>query len=251
MGGPAPVEVTLLAQCRVALLDADAATALLAERDPGMPLAYAVSINAQILVLAGRDGALAAAHEAAWLRLNDSRVLARLQRWTGGDAVPVAAGSDITRLLLERVIQPEDPVTIIGGGPELLPALRARFGLRHMAQHVPPMGFGAMPEARAAAIAFARARPARFLFVATGAPRSEALLAQMVAEGGVTGTGLAVGSGLLFAVGLTRRAPGWMQRLGLEWLHRAWTEPLRLGRRYASDFPPLLGIAWRAWRSRP
>lgn len=242
-------EITLLGEARVADLDAEAATALIAARDAALPLAYVVSINAQIMILAGdaRNG-LAAAHAGAWLRLNDSRVLARLQRLSAGAPVPVAAGSDITRLLLERVIRPEDPITIIGGGPEIVPALRARFGLLHVAQHEPPMGFGAMPEARAAAVAFARAHPARFLFVATGAPRSEVLMAQMVAEGGVTGTGLAVGSGLLFAVGLTNRAPAWMQRMGLEWLHRAWTEPMRLGRRYVQDVPPLLRLTWRAWR---
>lgn len=239
----------LMGQSPITPLDAAAAMALIAARDPALPLAYVVSINAQILILAGNTAnGLAATHAGAWLRLNDSRVLARLHRLTGGGEVPVAAGSDITRMLLERVIRPDDPITIIGGGPELLPALRARFGLTRLAQHEPPMGFAAMPEARAAAIAFARAHPARFVFVATGAPRSELLLAQMVAEGGVTGTGLAVGSGLLFAAGLTRRAPGWMQRAGLEWLHRAWTEPLRLGRRYAQDVPPLLRLCWRAWR---
>ncbi|WP_431301480.1 WecB/TagA/CpsF family glycosyltransferase [Sediminicoccus sp. BL-A-41-H5] len=242
-------EITLLRAASVADLDAEAATALIAARDPALPLAYVVSVNAQIMILAEESAnGLAAAHAGAWLRLNDSRVLARLQRLVGGEAVPVAAGSDITRLLLERVIRPEDPITIIGGGPEIVAALRARFGLTQVAQHEPPMGFAAIPEARAAAVAFARAHPARFLFVATGAPRSELLMAQMVAEGGVTGVGLAVGSGLLFAVGLTRRAPEWMQRAGLEWLHRAWTEPMRLGRRYAADLPPLLRLTWRAWR---
>ncbi len=238
-----------MGQSPITPLDAAAAMALIAARDPALPLAYVVSVNVQILILVGNTAnGLAGAHAGAWLRLNDSRVLARLHRLTGGGEVPVAAGSDITRMLLDEVIRPDDPITIIGGGPELVPALRARFGLTRLAQHEPPMGFAAMPEARAAAIAFARAHPARFVFVATGAPRSELLLAQMVAEGGVTGTGLAVGSGLLFAVGLTQRAPVWMQRAGLEWLHRAWTEPLRLGRRYAQDVPPLLRLCWRAWR---
>jgi exopolysaccharide biosynthesis WecB/TagA/CpsF family protein len=244
-------EANLLAQSPVTPLDAEAALALIAARDPALPLAYVISINVQIMILASRpETGLARAHAAAWLRLNDSRVLARLHRAISGEAVPLAAGSDITRLLLERVIQRGDAITIIGGGPELLPALRARFGLTRVVQHEPPMGYAAMPEARAAAIAFARAHPARFLFIATGAPRSESLLAQMVEEGGVTGVGLAIGSGLLFAVGLTARASGWMQRAGLEWLHRAMTDPFRLGWRYVQDVPPLLRLAWRAWRLR-
>jgi len=185
---------------------------------------------------------------AAWLRLNDSRVVARLHRWATGQSVPLAAGSDITQHLLETAIQPDDPITIIGGGPELVPALVARFGLTCVAQHEPPMGYISQPEAREAAIRFAQSHPARFLFIATGAPRSEILMTEIQARGGVTGVGLCVGSGLLFAVGLTRRAPAWMRSAGLEWLHRAWTDPWRLGRRYASDLPALLRLAWRARR---
>ncbi|MBV8976637.1 MAG: WecB/TagA/CpsF family glycosyltransferase [Alphaproteobacteria bacterium] len=40
-----------------------------------------------------------------------------------------------------------------------------------------------------------------------------------------------------FAAGIYRRAPGWMQRLGLEWLHRLWREPKRLFWRYALTNP--------------
>lgn len=244
-------EVLLLAQSPVTPLDTEAATAQIAARDPALPLVFVVSINAQIMILASRpESGLAFAHGKAWLRLNDSRVLAALHRRIAGASVPIAAGSDITQRLLDSVIQPADPITVIGGGPLLLPALREKFGLERVVQHEPPMGFINLPEARAAAIRFVQEHPARFVFVATGAPRSEILLAAMQEAGGVTGVGLAIGSGLLFTVGLTRRAPAWMQRWSLEWLHRAWSEPMRLGRRYAQDLPPLLRLAWRAWHQQ-
>jgi len=40
-----------------------------------------------------------------------------------------------------------------------------------------------------------------------------------------------------FATGAYRRAPEWMQRTGLEWLHRLWREPKRLFWRYAVTNP--------------
>jgi exopolysaccharide biosynthesis WecB/TagA/CpsF family protein len=40
-----------------------------------------------------------------------------------------------------------------------------------------------------------------------------------------------------FAAGTYRRAPGWMQRTGLEWLHRLCREPRRLFWRYAITNP--------------
>lgn len=244
-----PETILLLGQDEVTPVDAQGAVALMAARDPGLPFTYIVPINAQVMVLGSRaETGLAPAMAAAWMRLNDSQVLSRLHRWATGVSVPVAPGSDVAQMLLRQVIQPEDPITIIGGGPLLVPALRETYGLRRVAQHEPPMGYIRSPEAREAAIRFAEAHPARFVFVATGAPRSEILMAEMQARGSVTGLGIAVGSGLLFSVGLTRRAPDWMRRAGIEWLHRAWTEPMRLGRRYAEDLPPLLRLTLRARR---
>ena len=52
---------------------------------------------------------------------------------------------------------------------------------------------------------------------------------------------LGIGGSLDFLVGETVRAPEWMQRSGLEWVHRLVSEPARLGPRYARDlvrFPP-------------
>ena len=244
-------EIRLLGRAPVAPLDLAAATAAIAARDPGAPFAPVVTINAQILLLAEDPATgLRAAHEAAWLRLNDSGILSRLHRWALGEAVPVAAGSDLCVALLNGVIRPDDAVTIIGGGPEIVPALRARFGLRQLAQHEPPMGYFDDAAAREDAIRFIERHPARITFVATGAPRSERLMQAVAARGRATGVGIAVGSGLLFAVDLTPRAPGWMRRHGLEWLHRAWTEPRRLGKRYAADLLPLIRLAVAARRGR-
>ena len=38
---------------------------------------------------------------------------------------------------------------------------------------------------------------------------------------------MGVGGAFDFVAGVTRRAPRWLQRLGLEWLHRLVREPWR------------------------
>jgi N-acetylglucosaminyldiphosphoundecaprenol N-acetyl-beta-D-mannosaminyltransferase len=43
---------------------------------------------------------------------------------------------------------------------------------------------------------------------------------------------LGVGAAFDFHAGTVKRAPFWMQRSGLEWLHRLLSEPRRLWRRY-------------------
>src|SRR5262249_39263108 len=42
-------------------------------------------------------------------------------------------------------------------------------------------------------------------------------------------------SSLAFYAGEVRRAPAWMSRCGLEWIHRLGREPRRLWRRYLVD----------------
>ena len=69
------------------------------------------------------------------------------------------------------------------------------------------------------------------LWIGLGAPKqnfvAEELRAQCAAPVIIT-----IGAAFDFASGAKRRAPSWMQRVGLEWLFRLIQEPRRLGRRY-------------------
>ena len=49
---------------------------------------------------------------------------------------------------------------------------------------------------------------------------------------------LGVGVSFSFVAGDVQRAPLWMQRAGLEWLHRLQQEPARLAKRYLHDDLP-------------
>ena len=104
------------------------------------------------------------------------------------------------------------------------------------------MGFENDPVAFAAAVAFVRDRPARFVFLAVGSPRQERLAAAIAAAGDATGTGLCVGASLEFLAGARRRAPCFMQRVGMEWLFRLATDPRRLLRRYLVDSPMVIAL---------
>jgi exopolysaccharide biosynthesis WecB/TagA/CpsF family protein len=120
--------------------------------------------------------------------------------------------------------------------------LRARFGLRRLAHHNPPMGFIRDPAAIAACLDFVRRQPARYILLCVGSPQQEMLAAQIAAAEGTTGIGLCVGSALDFVAGVKRRAPVWMQRAHLEWLHRLAREPGRLWRRTILGFFPLVAV---------
>lgn len=80
-----------------------------------------------------------------------------------------------------------------------------------------------------------------FLFVALGCPKQEMWVARNQHRIGVP-VCMGVGSVLDVLAGRFKRAPGWMQRGGIEWVYRLGQEPGRLWRRYLiGDLP----VFWR------
>ena len=92
----------------------------------------------------------------------------------------------------------------------------------------------------------ARVREARphILLVAYGAPAQDKWIARNLARLDVP-VCMGVGGALDFIAGVAMRAPAWMQRLGLEWLHRLWHEPWRWRRMLA-----LPTFVWLVMRER-
>jgi exopolysaccharide biosynthesis WecB/TagA/CpsF family protein len=241
---PAAPRVRLLG-CDFADASLAAVLAGLAARDPAAAFTYVATPNADHLVRLARDPALRPLYDQAGLLLLDSRVVRRLAGLLGLAAPAVVTGSDLTAALFQQVVRPDDAVTVIGAAPEQIAALSGRHGLRRVAHHNPPMGFDRDPAQVAACVAFMRAHPARFVFLAVGSPRQEFLAHALAAGGGATGTGLCIGASIDFLTGQQARAPGWMQRAGLEWAHRLASDPARLARRYLIDNPPILRLLVR------
>ena len=76
------------------------------------------------------------------------------------------------------------------------------------------------------------------LFVGLGCPKQERWMAQNFRDANCTMVG--VGAAFDFISGNKARAPIWMQRSGLEWVHRLLDEPSRLWRRYLINNPRFL-----------
>lgn len=221
----------------------------LAGRPAEASFAYVVTPNADHLVRLARTPALRPLYDAAWLRLLDSRVVARLARAVGLVPPPVVTGSDLTAAIFAALLRPEEPVTVLGAEPAVLARVTARYGLRRVAHHNPPMGFDRDPAALAAALAFVEANPARFTFLAVGSPRQEKVAALLAERGVARGIGLCIGASLLFLAGEERRAPRMLQRAGLEWAWRLSQDPRRLAGRYW-DSTAVLGLLWKERKAR-
>jgi len=224
------------------LLDAgpQAVAALLAARPAGAAFAYLVTPNADHFVRLAREQALRPLYEQAAWRTLDSRAVALAAGMLGLAPPAVATGADILAALLERHLRGGDRLTVIGLCPQGVAVLRLRLPGVEIAHHLPPPGLAGNPAACREAVAFALAHPARFTFFALGSPLQESLAQATKSGAGATGTGLCIGAGLDFWTGVTRRAPPWMRRIGLEWVFRLLQNPERLWRRYLVVDPAIL-----------
>lgn len=212
-----------------------------------LPFAYVATPNVDHVVGLAQEPARRALYTRAWMLLNDSHVLAALAK-RAGLKLPVATGADLAARLFNEVIDPSEPVTIIGGDRVDVEALKSKFGLCDVRWHKPPLSLKEKPAAIVRAAAFAAQQNSRFTFICVGAPQQEMVAYAIAERGDACGVGLCVGAGLDFLTGKVARAPAWMRRCGLEWLHRLLREPGRLWRRYLIDGPKVFSLfaAWRA-----
>lgn len=160
-------------------------------------------------------------------------------------------GADLFVRLCEHGAREHRSLLLVGGQPGQEDSIRQAFQQHYpgLTIHViaPAMGFDPLG-AEAQQIAHqARQLKADLIAVCLGFPRQErwALEFAPTLERGVV---LCVGAAMEFAIGLKPRAPGWVQRSGLEWIWRLASDPRRLWRRYLVDDRKFLGIFWREWR---
>ena len=208
---------------------------IVAARPADQPFVYVTTPNVDHVVRLGRnDPTLRPLYENAFLTVCDSRILAALSD-VAGDNLPVTTGADLTDKLLRSSIASTDTVNIIGADADVVLRLRARFRLNHTNFFKAPMGLNRRPEEIERCVDFIERYPARYTFLAVGSPQQEKIALGALRRGTATGIGLCIGTALQFSAGVIPRAPRWVQKLHLEWLHRLAQEPRRLARRYLVD----------------
>lgn len=207
---------------------------------------YVVTPNVDHLIRLHEDAEFRGLYADAGYVLLDSRFLSHLLRFLRGLHLPVCTGSDLTATLFEQVIVPDDNLVLIGGSAEQAAALAARYGLRRLAHHNPPMNFIRDPEAVETCLRFIEAQgPFRFCLLAIGSPQQEIIAHKLMERGRARGLALCVGASIDFLMGTAARAPLWMQSSGLEWVHRLTQAPGRMAKRYLLRGPRVFSLLRR------
>ena len=215
------------------------ATALVIDSAVSERGGYACLCNVHVLETAHRDPLVMAALDDAKVVFPDGTPIVWAQRASYRDGAPFdrIAGPD----LMERVLR-DGRVhgmrhALYGSTEDVVGRLRATVARRYpgaeiVASVTPPFGEQTEEEVTKQVEAIRASRP-HVVWIALGAPRQElwaAKYAPLLEPAFV----VAVGAAFDFLAGVKPRAPRWMRRAGLEWLHRLSLEPARLGRRYVT-----------------
>jgi N-acetylglucosaminyldiphosphoundecaprenol N-acetyl-beta-D-mannosaminyltransferase len=209
---------------------------------------YVVTPNVQHTMVFQENAAFREAYSRASLVIADGLPLVLSSRLFGTPLPERVAGSDLLPLLFDRTGPERSPsVFLLGAGPGI--GERAAAEVRRRWQHVriagtysPPSGFERDDAENRRILELVREAQPDVLVVGLGAPKQELWTYRFRNEIRAK-VALCIGGSIDFLAGTKARAPHWMRRVGLEWVHRAATEPKRLGRRYAEHavlFPMLL-----------
>jgi N-acetylglucosaminyldiphosphoundecaprenol N-acetyl-beta-D-mannosaminyltransferase len=188
------------------------------------------------------EGDFRRAYERASLRVCDGLPLVWASRLQGTPLPGRVAGSDLTVALAHAAAGARRSIFFLGGDEGTAEACAAVLrqqapDLRVAGTSCPPRGFESDPAQLAAIAAALQATRPDIVYVALGSPKQE-LLIERLRPLLPAAWWLGVGISFSFVAGRIKRAPPWVQRLGLEWLHRLAQEPRRLAKRYLVDGLP-------------
>jgi N-acetylglucosaminyldiphosphoundecaprenol N-acetyl-beta-D-mannosaminyltransferase len=170
----------------------------------------------------------------AGLVLPDGQPIAAAARMLYGKKQERIAGMDFMPAILEKANQHHAKVFLYGSTQQVLDALQQKISTQYknvqLAGAITPPFRALSNEELAAHINQINQSGAHVVLVSLGCPKQEKWMAAHSAK--INAVLLGVGGAFAVTAGLQKRSPAWMQRSGLEWLHRLLQEPGRLFKRY-------------------
>jgi N-acetylglucosaminyldiphosphoundecaprenol N-acetyl-beta-D-mannosaminyltransferase len=144
------------------------------------------------------------------------------------------SGPDLMLKTCRRAAETGEKIFLYGGTPDSLlrleEALRAQFPKLDIAGSYSPPFRNLTDEEDAAVVEAINNSGAGIVWVGLGCPKQETWM--HAHRGRIHAVMVGVGAAFDFHAGVIKRAPLWMQRSGLEWVHRMAQDPRRLAKRY-------------------
>ena len=203
-----------------------------------------------------RNGAIWNMFRSSQFCLPDGQPIVWASKVLGQPLSARLTGSGLFARIWPRLVAEERAIHLVASSEEVADRLKAEYPAVEVT--VAPMftveDRSAIDQLAKSVIASAAPGRPEFVFLGIGNPKdaliADALLRQWPAEFGRPPTLLALGGAASMYVGITKRAPEWVQRIGMEWFFRFAQEPRRLFHRYFVRDTAFVGLVWREWRDQ-
>lgn len=216
---------------------------------------FVVTPNVDHTVLLRENEQLRAAYRDSGLVLADGHPVVMASRLLGKPLPERVPGSDLVPQLFSAADNHTPITTFLLGAAEGIADLAAEKiestweNVYVTGTYSPPLGFESdESELEKILKLIDRAQP-DVLIVGLGAPKQE-LWTHKFQDRIRARVALCVGATIDFLAGEKKRAPRWVQAIGMEWLHRISTDPKRLFKRYAKDAWIFPQIVWKEWHKK-
>lgn len=187
------------------------------------------TVNPEFVMRAGRDSDFARVLESADLCLADGTGVVWAARRQGCRIDAPVTGVDLIPLLAATCARRGFRLFLLGAAPGVSDEFASRLRAEHPGLEVAAHPGSPDPSADEEALKLIRAHRTQVLLVAYGAPKQEMWIDRTKERSGVA-VAMGVGGAFDYLTGRVARAPEWMRRAGLEWLHRLAYQPWRIRR---------------------
>jgi len=187
------------------------------------------TVNPEFIMRARRDSDFARVLESADLCLPDGTGVVWAARRQGCSMSGPVTGVDLIPPLAALCATRGYRLFLLGAGPGVAAELATRLRAGHQHLEVAAHPGSPDPSSDEETVNLIRAHRTQVLLVAFGAPKQELWIDRLKDRLGVA-VGIGVGGAYDYLTGRVPRAPIWMRRAGLEWLHRLIRQPWRVRR---------------------
>jgi N-acetylglucosaminyldiphosphoundecaprenol N-acetyl-beta-D-mannosaminyltransferase len=187
------------------------------------------TVNPEFVMQAQRDPAFARVLETADLCLPDGTGVVWAARRLGCALPGPVAGVDLVGPIAAMCARRDLRLFLLGAGPGVASELAGKLVAAHPGLAVAAHAGGPDPSYDADTLELIERHGADVLLVAYGAPAQE-LWIDRLRERLHVSVAMGVGGAFDYLTGRVPRAPAWMRRAGLEWLHRLARQPWRIRR---------------------
>ena len=188
-------------------------------------------------------------YENAELLLADGTPLVWISRWYKKPIKEKICGSDLVPDLCKLAAQKGYLIFLLGSAEGVAAKAAENLkknnpGLRVAGVYSPPYGFDKDKNEIDKINKMLFNSKADMLFVGMGVPKQDIFIYENMNKYQIP-MSFSIGATIDFEAGIQKRAPKWVNHIGMEWLYRLAHDPKRMFKRYIIDDMKIFKLAWR------